>query len=210
MSDSSITVRLNNQLTGKIEVQMDKYIIRRNTAHALFLSMYGREQEVRAFAAAFIEGYRISFYNIPRRSFNKSDATSYSLIQKQIILSNGQKFFHEIVYPKDLIKNNVLIISNSKQKMEEQLWNSIELKFKNVPIPSFAQESIKEQIRKDIYYANDKSTIYFKHRNFPELQTFGMNDYYVAYSKIIISHISDDTLKKDIQSLAGSSSKETA
>ncbi len=209
MSDSNITVSVDTQLTGEIEVRMDKYIIQRNTACALFLSMYGREQEVRAFAAAFIEGYQISFCDIPR-NFNRSDATSYSLIQKQITLSNGQKFFHEIIYPKDLIKNNVLIISNSKKQMEEQLWNSVELKFKNVPIPSFAKESIKKLVRKDICYADDKSTKYFEYHNFPELQTFGMGDYHVAYSKIITSHISDNTLKKDIQSLAGLSSKEVA
>lgn len=160
----------------------------------VYLSIFGRDAEVRAFVAGFLDNYSLDIYNPVLKTTAYSGRVrgyKYSIMRTQGITSNGQKFAHAIVYAKEMLEKEVLFImpKNKEKELKRRLWNSLEMRFKNVPIPSFARKAVWEKY-KESFKVCDNSDRYFAQ--------YGFDDYNIILKDSISD--TDDDVKELIKS----------
>lgn len=180
MSDY-IKLKISSYQIGEISLLCNQYIIR--NGKLLYFSLFGREIEVRAFVAGFFESYMINVYPKSDDSGHYGysnncyrDNFKYSTMHEYHSTENHQKFIHEIVYAKELININALIISNDKDELRKQLWKNIEENLKDIPIPNFAKETVWKEYENEFTIAGDDDDC--------EFYQFGLDDYVIAYNNI--------------------------
>lgn len=191
-----ITVSSNcGYITGNVEVKMDKYILLGR--RLLFMSLFGREAEVRAIAANFLEDKNVRFCD--RANIAEEDQSDflgnemfirnnignycrnrekYAMSGRKFPMPNNQNVINLIVYDKQSLQDQKLIMSDTKEEEQEKIWNFIEFAYKTTPIPVFAKKEVY-RIFKEKYILQAVSSQGEGSRQ--NLHKFGFDDKCVAY-----------------------------
>lgn len=212
-----ITVSSNcGYITGDIEAKMDRYILLGR--RLLFMSLFGREAEVRAIAANFLENKAVRFCDraniaeedqsdfLGNKMFIKNNTCAYSRNQEKYSMSgrkfpmpNNQNVINLIVYDKQSLQDQKLIMSDIKEEEQEKIWNFIEFAYKTTPIPGFAKEEVY-RVFKEKYVLQAVSSQ--GEGNSQSLHKFGFDDKYVAYINYeILHHTNRKFTEEDVQNL---------